>query len=74
MLLAFLWWLADGSSEVELRVSHKQRMVLALPPVSFASPVSVLHVGEEPPDDDDPDLDIDEWDDPADETTEDEED
>jgi hypothetical protein len=72
MLLAFLWWLGDGHSEIELRVSHRQRMVLALPTVSFTCPVSVLHVGEEPPDEDDPDLELDEWDELEEEGTDDE--
>ena len=47
-------------------------MVLALPAVNFTSPVSVLHVGEEPPDEDDPDVEFDDWDELADDTTEDE--
>jgi hypothetical protein len=59
MLLAFLWWLGEGRSEIELRVSHRQRMILRLPTVSFTSQASVLHDGEEPPDEDDPDVDFD---------------
>lgn len=74
MLSAFLWWLVGGRSEIELPVSHRQRMVLALPTVSFTSPVSVLHVGEEPLDEDDPDVKLDDWDESADEATEDDED
>jgi TIR domain len=66
MLLAFLWWLGGGHSEIELPVSHKQRMILALPTVSFVSPVTVLHDGEEPEDEDDPDIAFDEWDEEAD--------
>jgi hypothetical protein len=73
MMAAFLWWLVGGRSELEVPVSHDQRMVLALPSVSFTAPVSVLHVGEEPPDEDDPDVEWDDWDEPADETTEGEE-
>jgi hypothetical protein len=72
MLLAFLWWLSQGHSEIELRVSHMQRMVLALPTVSFTCPVSVLHVGEEPPDEDDPDVEADEWDEADEEAAEEE--
>lgn len=67
MLLAFLWWLTEGQSEIELSVSHKQKMVLSLPTASFRSPVSVLHVGEDPPDEDDPDVELDEWDESWDE-------
>src|SRR2546425_7832308 len=62
MLSAFLWWLVGGRSEFELPVSHRERMVLALPTVSFTSPVSVLHVGEEPLDEDDPDVELDDRD------------
>jgi hypothetical protein len=72
MLSAFLWWLADGRLVIELPVSDQERMILALPAVSFTSPVSVMHVGEEPPDEDDPDVEFDDWDELADETTEDE--
>ena len=72
MLSAFLWWLTGGRSIIELPVSEQERMVLALPAVSFTSPVSVLHVGEEPPDEDDPDVEFDDWDELADDTTEDE--
>lgn len=72
MLSAFLWWLASGHSEIELPVSHRQQIVLALPTVSFTSQVSVLHAGEEPPDEDDPDVDLDDWDEPVDEAAGDE--
>jgi hypothetical protein len=57
---------------IELPVSDQERIVLALPTVSFTSPVSVVHVGEEPPDDDDPDVEFDDWDELADDPTEDE--
>lgn len=73
MLSAFLWWLAGGRSEIELPVSHRERMVLALPTVNFTSPVSVLHVGEEPSDEDDPDIEFDDWNELEDEATEEEE-
>ncbi|MBI3245454.1 MAG: toll/interleukin-1 receptor domain-containing protein [Deltaproteobacteria bacterium] len=73
MLFAFLWWLGNGYSEIELPVSHREQMVLALPPRSFTSPVSVLHVGEEPSDEDDPDVEFDDWDESADDTAEEEE-
>lgn len=69
MLSAFLWWLAGGRSEIELPVSHRERMVLALPTVNFTSPVSVLHVSEDPPDEDDPDIEFDDWDELEDDAT-----
>jgi hypothetical protein len=59
MLSAFFWWLADGGSVIELSVSDQERMVLVLPIVSFTSPVSVVHIGEELPDEDDPDIEFD---------------
>jgi hypothetical protein len=62
MLLAFLWWIAEGKAEIALRVSHRQNLTLAVPTAAFASPVGALHAGEEPPDEDDPDIDVDEWD------------
>lgn len=62
MLSAFLWWLGEGKSEVALPVAHRQELVLSLPPVSFSCPVLVVHEGEEPPDEDDPEVDIDNWD------------
>ncbi len=62
MLMAFLWWIADGKTEISLQVSHRQSLTLAVPAVAFSCPVSALHAGEEPPDDDDPDVEADEWD------------
>lgn len=69
MLLAFLWWLADGAAELALPVSGKQKLILTLPPLSFASAVTVVHAGEEPPDEDDPDIEIDDWDEEESSTT-----
>lgn len=75
MMLAFLWWLSGGASEIELPVSHKEQIKLHLPGVSFGSTMSAIHVGDEPPDEDDPDFEPDEWDELTDESeeTEDEE-
>jgi hypothetical protein len=62
MLLAFLWWLSEGRAQIALPVSAKQKLVLEVPPLGFASAVSVVHTGEEPPDEDDPDIEVDNWD------------
>lgn len=70
MLSAFLWWLTDGRQELALPVSHRQRIVLALPTATFSCPVSVRHVGEEPPDEDDPDIELAEWDEWEEDATE----
>lgn len=67
MMLAFLWWVAGGQSEIALQVSDSEQMILALPTASFVSPVSVLHAGELPPDEDDPDIEPDYWDEASDE-------
>jgi len=67
MQLAFLWWLANGNSEIKVPVSPDDAMILAVPPMSFRSPVSVLHAGEEPPDEDDPDVEFEGWDESMDE-------
>ena len=61
-MLAFLWWVARGQSEIVLQVSDSDQMILALPTASFVCPVSVLHAGELPPDEDDPDVEPDYWD------------
>lgn len=63
MLSAFLWWLGEGKNQITLPVGHREGLTLALPPVSFACPVMVVHDGEAPPDEDDPDVDTDSWDD-----------
>jgi hypothetical protein len=75
MMLAFLWWLSGGVSEIELLVSHQEQIKLRLPGVSFSSTMSAIHAGHEPPDEDDPDFELDEWDELTDESqeTEDEE-
>ena len=71
-MLAFLWWLSGGRPEIELRVSHQQRLLLLLPGLSFKSTTSALHIGEEPSDEDDPDVELDEWDEWTDEEVDDE--
>ncbi|HBB86720.1 MAG TPA: hypothetical protein DC047_03785 [Blastocatellia bacterium] len=67
MMLAFLWWVAGGQSEIALPISDNEKMILALPTASFVCPVSVLHAGELPPDEDDPDVEPDYWDEASDE-------
>lgn len=57
MLLAFLWWLGKGASEIALPISNDQRMHLALPPMIFRSPVAVAQASRPPPDEDDREID-----------------
>lgn len=70
MMLAFLWWVANGKSEISLHVANLEQMTFALPPASFNCPVSVVHAGELPLDEDDPDVELDEWDSSSDERME----
>jgi hypothetical protein len=70
MLSAFLWWLKDGRADIEVPIAEHQRIALSLPTVSFSSPVSVLHAGEEIADEDDPDIQLDYWDEDEDEASE----
>lgn len=57
MMLAFLWWVSGGREVLALPVAKGRDILLSVPPASFVSPVSVLHDGEDPPDEDDPDFD-----------------
>jgi hypothetical protein len=70
MLSAFLWWLSQGQQRLALPVSRTRFIVLELPPISFASPVSVAHVGSAPSDEDDPDIEDGELDDESHESGE----
>lgn len=53
MLLAFIWWLADGKAELVVPTSTDEGIAIRLPPLSFRSPVSLCFDGTEPLDDDD---------------------
>lgn len=62
MLCAYLWWLSDDKSQLKLPVADGGYIVARIPPMQFSCPVSVAETGEEPMDDDDPDVPVDEWD------------
>ncbi len=62
MLCAYLWWLGEGKTELGLPVAEGAHIFVAIPPMQFGCPVSVLETGDELPDEDDPDVPIDEWD------------
>lgn len=66
MLLAFLWWLSEGKTQIALPVSAQHVLLAGVPPMSFGSAVSVIHEGEELPDEDDPDIDLADWEDDED--------
>jgi hypothetical protein len=61
MLCAQLWWLADRRAEIRLPVAVDVDIAVAVPPMQFSCPVTVLERGELPPDDDDPDIQVDAW-------------
>jgi hypothetical protein len=67
MMLAFLWWVAGGQSEIAIPVSDSEHMMLALPTASFSCPVRVVHSGDLPSDEDDPDVEPDYWGEASDE-------
>jgi len=56
MMLAFLWWVTDGKTELLAPTSADDGIAVRLPPLTFSSPVSVpLGAAWEPAaDDDDP--------------------
>lgn len=41
MLLAFLFWLAEGRTELAVPLAAEQSMILRLPPLGFIAPVSI---------------------------------
>jgi hypothetical protein len=61
MLCAQLWWLADGRADIRLPVALDDSIALAVPPMQFSCPVTVLEGRELPQDEDDPDIPIDGW-------------
>ena len=54
MMLAFLYWLADGESEIVVPTGSSESMTLALPPMTFESPLSVSDDEGNDFDEDDP--------------------
>ena len=58
MLCAYIWWLADGASEMPIAAGPTEHIVLTVPPMQFGCPVSVDEGDEVPEheDEDDPDV------------------
>lgn len=55
MLLAFLYWLANGRDELAIATSSTDGLTLRLPPMTWTAPVSMPpDMQEEESDDDDP--------------------
>lgn len=61
MLCAYVWWLSDGKTQLALPVAADAVISASVPPMQFSCPVSVSESGELPPDEDDPDVPVDEW-------------
>jgi hypothetical protein len=61
MLCAYLWWLSEGKSELRLSVAADEYLSLAVPPMQFSCPVTVLEGEEILIDEDDPDVPPDSW-------------
>ncbi|WP_216842979.1 toll/interleukin-1 receptor domain-containing protein [Granulicella sp. S190] len=61
MLLAFLYWLSQGSNALSIPVSPDESIELRLPPMFFRSPVGLPAADEsQEPDEDDPTPDLEE--------------
>jgi len=74
MMLAFLYWIGDGTTILNVPMGANEDLVLSLPPMAFESPISIPGIGSQDEEDDDPDIEfIDEEEGPL-ENEEDEED
>jgi hypothetical protein len=67
MLLAYLWWISDGKSEIALPISPAFNLIVSLPPVCFASAVGISETGSAEADQDDPEVEFEYWDEGFDE-------
>jgi hypothetical protein len=55
MLLAFLFWLAEGAAQLSIPLGSKAILTLTLPPLHWTAPISIpVTVEDAEPDDDDP--------------------
>ncbi|HTD36841.1 MAG TPA: toll/interleukin-1 receptor domain-containing protein [Candidatus Limnocylindrales bacterium] len=57
MMLAFLYWLADGGDFLDVPTGSESALRITLPPLRFVSSVSVATASSEAADEDDPELD-----------------
>lgn len=67
MSLAFLYWVGDGVSVLNIPMGTDEDMVVALPPITFVSPVSIPETVSSGEDLDDPDIEFMNGEDPSDE-------
>lgn len=58
MMLAFLYWVGDGTTVLNVPCGSGEDLVLSLPPLSFSSPVSVSDASCSDEDSDDPEIEF----------------
>lgn len=58
MLLSFLYWLADGTTVLDVPVAADDALVVSLPPRIFSCPVGVEENADTAQDEDDPDVEM----------------
>ena len=58
MMLAFLYWVGDGTSVLNVPVADEEDLVLTLPPLAFVSPVSITDGSTADEDMDDPEIEF----------------
>jgi TIR domain len=59
MLLSFLFWIADGTTVLDVPVAADDALVLTLPPTSFSCPAGIRDaLDESQSDEDDPDIEF----------------
>jgi hypothetical protein len=58
MMLAFLYWVGDGTSILNVPVADEEDLVLSLPPLAFVSPVSITDASAADEDMDDPEIEF----------------
>lgn len=68
MLCAYLWWLSGGKAELNIPVAADTFIQIGVPPMQKSCPVTVDEGGDNIPDEDDPDIAVDDWDEDVSET------
>jgi hypothetical protein len=58
MMLAFLYWIGDGTSVLNVPMADDEDLVLSLPPLAFTSPISITDASVGDEDMDDPEIEF----------------
>jgi len=58
MMLAFLYWIGDGTTILNVPMGANEDLVLSLPPMSFESPITIPTTSSQDEEDDDPDIEF----------------